>query len=86
MLAHTSPRRKTRASMGLGHCLLNRMVHREDKLPNGDFASIMNRAEKGLYEVCVYDIGGGDCDKTYRREYYINELFDETTPIPDWGK
>ena len=69
----------------LGHCVLNRKNHKEDLLPNGVFASIMNQGDLDLYEPCVYDIGGGDCDKRYRRTYYLDELFDETTPTPDWA-
>jgi hypothetical protein len=69
----------------LGHCVLNRINHKEDKLPNGAYASMMNRGELNLYEPCVYDIGDGDCDKSYRRTYYVDELFDENTPSPDWA-
>ncbi len=69
----------------LGHCVLNRIAHKELRLPNGDLASIMNKVDMRLYESCVYDLGGGDCDKRYRRKYYIDELFDENTPTPDWG-
>lgn len=70
----------------LGHCLLGR-VHRDDLLPNGIESSIMNSKGNGFYEPCVYDItGNGSCDKTYRRSYYIDELFDEKTIVPVWGK
>lgn len=71
----------------LGHCLLNRS-HRNDLLPvlNKDApASIMNVTPLGLYEPCVYQLGDPkDCDKRYRRVYYISELFDSKTPIPNW--
>lgn len=70
----------------LGHCVLNRLGHKEDRLPNGDLASIMNLGRLELYESCTYDLGGGDCDKRYRRTYYIDELFDEDAPVPDWAK
>ena len=69
----------------LGHCILNRIAHKEQRLPNGDLASLMNRRDKSLYESCVYNIGGGDCDKRYRRQYYLDELFNENTPTPAWG-
>jgi hypothetical protein len=72
----------------LGHCVLGRLGHRTDRLPNGDYASLMNGKETGLYAICQYAIGGSgaDCDRRYRRKYYLDELFDENTPPPDWGK
>jgi hypothetical protein len=70
----------------LGHCLLVRN-HREDKLPSGAMSSIMHSQNNGPYSPCVYDLGGdGDCDKTARRSYYVNELFDPSTPVPEWGE
>ncbi len=74
----------------LGHCLLKRINHKNATLPNGDLASVMNgQGDMALYAICSYDIGGSngeDCDKRYRREYYLDELFIESTPAPDWGK
>jgi hypothetical protein len=71
----------------LGHCVLGRIAHRNDRLPNGDYASLMNARGTGLYARCVYDIGSAnDCDRRYRRQYYLDELFDENTPAPAWGK
>jgi Putative phage metallopeptidase len=71
----------------LGHCLLGRIKHKDDYLPNGAPTSIMNSQNENPYSPCDYDISGnGDCDKTYRRKYYIDELFDEKTPVPIWGK
>lgn len=72
----------------LGHCVLGRLTHRTDRLPNGDYASLMNGNGTGLYVVCKYDISGSnnDCDHRYRRQYYLDELFNENTPLPDWGK
>ena len=70
----------------LAHCLLGR-IHRDDFLPNGIEASIMNSRGNGFYEPCIYDITGNNkCNKTGRRTYYIDELFNEKTNIPDWGK
>lgn len=70
----------------LAHCLLGRM-HRDDFLPKGIEASIMNSKGNGFYEPCIYDItGNNNCDKTGRRSYYIDELFDDKTSVPDWGK
>ena len=69
----------------LGHCLLLR-PHRDDKLKSGDPASIMYSQNDGPYSPCIYDVGGDiDCNKTSRRGYYIDELFDPVAPVPDWG-
>lgn len=68
----------------LGHCLLQR-THRDDKFNSGDPASIMHSQNDGPYSPCIYDIGGdNDCNKTSRRGYYIDELFDPMTAVPDW--
>jgi hypothetical protein len=68
----------------LGHCLLGR-GHTTDTLANGDPKSIMIPNDITLYGPCVYQIGGDDCDKTYRRTYYLDELFDSKTAVPPWG-
>ena len=74
----------------LSHCLLKRINHKNATLPNGDLASVMNgQGDMALYAICSYDIGGSngeDCDKRYRRDYYLDELFNENMPAPDWGK
>jgi hypothetical protein len=59
----------------LGHCILNRL-HRDDKLPNGNAASIMRATGEQLY--------GGTLN-AFKRAYYLDELFDESTPAPDWA-
>ncbi len=69
----------------LGHCLLRR-EHKNDRLPQGMYASLMNKDDVTVYATCLYPIGGDACDKRSRREYYLDELFDETTPAPTWGK
>lgn len=69
----------------LGHCLLAR-THRTDKFANGAFVSLMNPADVTLYATCRYPIGQDECDKRPRRDYYIDELFDSSTPAPAWGK
>jgi hypothetical protein len=69
----------------LGHCLLKR-VHKNTLLPNGLFASLMNSEDTGVYAPCVYPIGADECDKRPRRPYYLDELFDERTPVPVWGR
>jgi len=58
----------------LGHAILRR-AHLNSKLPNGDYKSMMfNGNQFGLYEM------GSE-----RRTYYIDELFDLNTSIPDWA-
>ena len=69
----------------LGHCFLNR-GHRDDLLPNKADASLMNSNSYGPYQPCIYAIDGDECNRTYRRTYYVDELFNEKTAIPDWGK
>ena len=69
----------------LGHCFLNR-EHRDDLMPSQDPVSIMNTYNNGPYEPCNYAIDGDTrCNKTERRSYYINELFNDKTPLPYWG-
>lgn len=70
----------------LGHCLLGRL-HRDELLPNGAVISIMNSKGNDPYSPCIYALGGDNtCNKTARRSYYIDELFDMKTPIPAWAK
>lgn len=69
----------------LGHCLLKR-AHKIDKLPNGAFTSLMNPDNVDVYAICRYPIGGEECDKRPRRDYYIDELFAPATPAPAWAK
>ena len=71
----------------LGHCLLGRQ-HRDDKLLSGDYASIMRTV--GLLQY-------GDLNqytslflnptglKAHRRDYYLDELFDQNAPVPCWS-
>ena len=68
----------------LGHCLLKR-THLTDKFPNGAFKSLMNPDNVGVYATCHYPIGGEECDKRPRRDYYIDELFNPATPAPAWA-
>lgn len=69
----------------LGHCLLKR-AHKTDKYPNGAYVSLMNPNDVAIYAACLYPIGGDECNKRPRRDYYIDELFDANTPTPVWGK
>jgi hypothetical protein len=60
----------------LGHCILNRRNHRDDLLPNGNIASLMRSTGEQVY--------GGNLNY-FKREYYLDELFDFNTPTPDWA-
>lgn len=68
----------------LGHCVLGRL-HNSELLPNGDPKSIMIEGNLNLYSPCIYQINEDPCDNTFKRKYYLDELFDEGAPIPDWG-
>jgi len=68
----------------LGHCILGR-EHDMTLMPKGDPKSIMYPDNATLYSPCVYPIGS-PCDLLYRRNYYLDELFNPATPLPDWGK
>jgi hypothetical protein len=63
----------------LGHLLLNRQ-HTSNKLPNGEYKSIMwstlNNQDK-----CTEPLFTGNL----RRTYYLNELFIPSTPTPTWS-
>ena len=60
----------------LGHCILNRL-HKDDYLPNGNIASIMRSTGDQVY---------GDLLNGFKRDYYLDELFDEGTTLPDWAQ
>lgn len=60
----------------LGHCILNRL-HTDGLLPNGNIASIMRSTGEQVY---------GGLLNGFKREYYLDELFDENTPLPDWAQ
>jgi hypothetical protein len=68
----------------LGHCILGR-EHDMSLLPKGDPKSIMYAGDIALYSPCIYALNDS-CNKLYRRAYYIDELFNPSTPVPDWGK
>lgn len=57
----------------LGHAILKR-PHVDDLLPNGEAKSLMNSLN--------YDYSGLSI---YKRQYYIDELFNPLTPTPDWA-
>jgi hypothetical protein len=72
----------------LGHCLLNRITHKNDTFANGSPKSIMVANNTDLYGPCIYafDENPTLCNKTNRRKYYVDELFDEKTAAPIWAK
>ena len=36
-----------------------------------------------LYSPCAYPIDDS-CNQLYKRDYYLDELFDPATPVPGW--
>ncbi|MES2795912.1 MAG: hypothetical protein V4683_08105 [Bacteroidota bacterium] len=71
----------------LGHCLLGRIEHKTEKFSDGSPKSLMHPDNFDLYSPCTYAIdGSNDCNKTSRRKYYMDELFNPNTPSPDWAK
>lgn len=60
----------------LGHCILNR-YHKDGYLPNGNIASIMRSTGDQVY---------GGLLNGFKRDYYLDELFDEGTPLPEWAQ
>jgi hypothetical protein len=57
----------------MGHAILNR-EHKLDTLPNGDPSSIMGTPVP-IYTGLSFT----------KRQYYIDELFNQNTPIPSWS-
>lgn len=60
----------------LGHCILDRRVHRDALLPNGNLASLMRSNGEQVY--------GGRLN-AFKRAYYLDELFDQLAEAPDWA-
>ncbi len=69
----------------MGHCFLGRPDNNE-LLPSGDPKSLMVAGDINVYSPCVYQIDPEPCNNLPRRSYYIDELFDPNTPLPDWGE
>jgi hypothetical protein len=70
----------------LGHCFLGRL-HDTTLLPNDDPKSMMAEGNIRIYSPCIYAIGGtNDCNFTFKRTYYLDELFNENAPTPDWAQ
>lgn len=68
----------------LGHCILGR-AHESALLPNSDPKSIMVENNISLYANCIYPIDGEPCDQSFKRQYYLDELFNQQTPPPYWA-
>lgn len=64
----------------LGHAILKIRDHRDSTLPNGAYKSILFGGEGWSVNSAFY------INDLTKREYYLDELFDETTPVPDWAK
>ena len=60
----------------LGHAFLSR-GHDNGKLPKGGWKSLMSTGMLDYYAVDSL---------SYKRNYYLDELFDISTPSPWWGK
>lgn len=61
----------------LGHCILDRRQHKDDIMSNGNFASIMRTKGEQMF--------GGQINN-FKRDYYLDELFDANTSEPEWAK
>jgi hypothetical protein len=71
----------------LGHCVLDR-EHRDHKFISGDFASIMRSTgllQYGDFSSFVSLFSKPSDFRAHKRDYYIEELFDESTPAPCWS-
>jgi hypothetical protein len=60
----------------LGHCILDRN-HRNEHTVNGECISFMKGAENDFE--CFPNLYS-----SFWRNYYLDELFDASTPLPDW--
>lgn len=61
----------------LGHCYLNRNKHTTETMTGGFIKSIMHES--------IVDTIWGD-STLYRRAYYLDELFNSSTPEPYWAE
>ena len=61
----------------LGHVFLER-THLSELLPNGDYQSIMFGGNWNIFRYYTEDAS--------KRDYYIDELFDASTPTPEWAE
>ncbi|HTE28802.1 MAG TPA: hypothetical protein VK666_00400 [Chryseolinea sp.] len=81
----SDPEKETFFFHELGHCVLGRL-HEVSLLPNGDPKSLMVQSNLTVYGPCLYPIDDKPCDNGFKRPYYLDELFDPTTPVPVWGQ
>ena len=61
----------------LGHVFLKRL-HTDELLPNDEWKSIMTSQNWLITDFYINDLP--------KREYYLDELFEPLTEIPDWAK
>lgn len=59
----------------LGHCVLGR-AHNDRRLGNSNYASSMRTSGEQIY---------GPVYSNFKRDYYLDELFVESTPEPEWA-
>ncbi|MDN5199741.1 hypothetical protein QQ008_00165 [Fulvivirgaceae bacterium BMA10] len=62
----------------LGHCLLSRS-HLDDELPDGTPKSMMHSSDISFYVLSPHE------NKTFRRDYYLDELFHGGAEEPCWA-
>lgn len=74
----TETRREWLVYHELGHCVLDR-GHRNDRFDNGMWKSLMRGSPLTNEELSI-----PLCYLWERNQYYIDELFDETTEAPAW--
>lgn len=63
----------------IGHARLGRL-HDNTKLPNGDFKTLM---VSGMVSAGSLDVYTKDTPE--KKAYYLDELLDPNTPVPDWA-
>ncbi|MDW3650837.1 MAG: hypothetical protein R8P61_27420 [Bacteroidia bacterium] len=62
----------------LGHCILDRLQHRDDFLPNNNISSMMRSTGEQVY---------GSLLTGFKRDYYLDELFlEEQAETPEWAQ
>ena len=69
--------RETLVFHELGHCVLDIRGHRDRRLPNENYASLMRTSGEQVY---------GGLLTGFKRDYYLDELFDENAPAPAWAE
>jgi hypothetical protein len=59
----------------LGHCVLGR-PHNDKRMANGNYGSSMRTSGEQIY---------GPVYSNFKRDYYLDELFLESSPEPEWA-